>query len=356
METEAQPQTHNEYQVRLILYNDKSHLLIKIKKSPTKTIGNKMNVLAAISDWLSDPKNWGTLLITAPIAITALIVAVKNYQRKSGIAIRGGFGIASSIRCEESYVSHIVLENLKDRAVTIYGIFLKVGHNFYIDLEDHGDSPFILKPYETYHRTMGEIIFYSVNSNIIKMEKLLKDKKAKKRLVLSTSEGKYVVPKEVKRWSPVGEFFSNHLTGIIRIVRATHNKDDIGGNVRYIVDITNKDGHIETIKLMESDYQLVIFNNFNLTKESLSSKEHLEDFLQNKLEQNLIPKESSIKVHDFNEYKKKLSEHYRDTPIEPERWSASYYYIFGRLYTLYSGHRTARANKRRQREYNKRQS
>lgn len=321
-----------------------------------RTTKKKKTMLTTLSDWFSDPKNWGTLLITAPIAIFALIVAVKNYQRKSGIAIRGGFGIASSARCEESYVSHIVLENLKDRAVTIYGIFLKVGHNFYIDLEDHSDTPLILKPYETHHRTMGEIIFYTVNTNIIKMDKLLRDNKAKKRLVLSTSEGKYIVPKEVKRWSPLGEFFSNHLTGIIRTVRVSHNKKDIGGNVRFIVDITNKEGHTETIKLMESDYRLVIFNNFNLTRESLSSKESLEYFLQDKLEKNLISKGSSIKVHDFDEHKKKIGEQYRGETIEPERWSASYYYIFGRAYTFYSNLKTARANKRIQREHNKRQT
>lgn len=313
-------------------------------------------MLATLINWLSDPKNWGSLLITAPIAILALIVAVKNYQRKSGIAIRGGFGIASSARCEESYVSHIVLENLKDRAVTIYGIFLKVGHNFYIDLENHNDTPLILKPYETYHRTMGEIIFYTVNTNIIKMDKLLNDKKAKKRLVLSTSEGKYIIPKEVKRWSPLGEFFSNHLTGIIRTTRISHNKTDIGGNVRFIVDITHKDGHIETIKLMESDYRLVIFKNFTLTQESLSSKESLEYFLQDKLDKNLISKDSSITVHDFDETKKRISARYRDEVIEPERWSASYYYIFGKLYTLYSNFKTKRSNKRIQKEYNKRQN
>ncbi|WP_432755274.1 hypothetical protein [Pseudomonas sp. WMBT8] len=311
-------------------------------------------MLTILSNWFSDPKNWGALLITAPIAILALFVAIKNYQRKSGISIRGGFGIASSSRCEESYVSHIVLENLKDRAVTIYGIFLKVGHNFYIDLESHEDNPLVLKPYETYHRTMGEIIFYSVNTNIIKMEKLLQDKKTKKRLVLSTSEGKYIVPKEVKRWSPVGDFFRNYLTGVIRTVRVSHNKKDIGGNVRFIVDITNTDGDIETIELMSDDYQLVIFKNFILTEESLSTKESLENFLQEKLENNLISKGSSIKVYDFYEHKKKINELYRGEAIEAERYSASYYYVFGKLYTIYSNLKTARANKRIQSENNKR--
>ena len=188
------------------------------------------------------------------------------------------------------------------------------------------------------------------------MEKLLQDAKAKKRLVLSTNEGKYVVPKAVKQWSPVGEFFRNYLTGVIRTVRVSHNNKDIGGNIKFIVDITNTEGHTETIKLMNSDYQLVIFKNFNLTRECLSSRESLELFLQDKLEQNLISKGSSIKVYDFDEHKKKITERFRSEAIEAELYSASYYYIFGKIYTTYSNFKTARANKRSRLEYNKRKT
>jgi hypothetical protein len=301
-------------------------------------------------DWFADPKNWGTLMITAPIAIFASIVAVKNYKRKSGIAISGGFGIASSVRCEESYVSHIVLENLKDRAVTIYEIYLKVGHNFYIELEDHNETPLIMKPYETYHKTMGEIIFYAVNSNTIKMEDLLQDKKAKKRIVLSTSEGKYVVPKQVKRWSPIGEFFKNHLTGIIRTIRITHNGKCIGGNVQFVVDILKKDGQTETIQLMQSDYHLKRFKNFNLTKECLLSKDSLQSFLEEKLEEGLISKDSTIKVHNFEENTNTMREHYKGSHIIAERWSAPYYYIFGTFFTRYSDFKMKKENKRNQRK------
>ncbi|MBC3419997.1 hypothetical protein [Pseudomonas sp. RW3S2] len=296
-------------------------------------------------NWLIDPKNWGALIITAPIATFALIVAIKNYKRKSGIAISGNFGITSSSRCEESYVSHIILENLKDRAVTIYGIYLKVGHNFYIDLEDHNDSPLIMKPYETYHKKMGEIISYAVNSNTIKMEKLLQDEKTKKRIVLSTSEGKYVVPKRVKRWSPIGEFFKNHLTGIIHTIRVTHNGECIGGNIAFIVDITRKDQTTETIQLMRSDYRLKIFKNFNLTKDCLESKDSLQKYLEQKQQYGLISKDSIIKVHDFEENTNTIRDHYKGEEIIAERWSAFYYYIFGPIYTRYSRLMMNRRNK-----------
>ncbi|WP_448090771.1 hypothetical protein [Pseudomonas azerbaijanoccidentalis] len=311
-------------------------------------------MLKLIIDWLSDPKNWGAVIITTPIAIGGLFIAVKNYKRKSGIAISGGFGIASSVRCEESWVSHIVLENLKDRAVTIYAIYLKVGHNFFIELEDHNETPLIMKPYETYHKKMGEIICYTVNSNIIKMENLLKDKKTKKRLVLSTSEGKYVVPKEVKRWSPIGDFFKNYLTGVIHTVRITHHGKPIGGNVNFIVDLTNKDGHVETIQLIKSDYQLKIFKRFTLTKECLLSKESLQAYLEDKLENGLITAGTTISVHDFDNNTNAIKENYRDEQIIAERWSGFYYHIFGKLYTLHSNYKNKINNKRIQKEYSRR--
>ncbi|PYB93593.1 hypothetical protein [Pseudomonas fulva] len=308
-----------------------------------------------LTNWITDPRNWGALIVTAPIAVIALVVAIKNYKRKSGIAISGGFGIASSVRCEESYVSYIVLENLKDRAVTIYGIFLKVGHNFYIKLEDHDEAPLIMKPYETYHKKMGEIIFYTVNSNTIKMEKLLQDKKAKKRLVLSTSEGKYVVPKQVKRWSPIGEFFRNHLTGLIHIVRVTHNGECIGGNVDFIVDILKKDGATETIQLLKSDYQLKIFRSFDLTRECLESKDSLQLYLEKRLEEGLLSAGSTVKVYDFGERATTIKEHYEGDEIIAERWGGFYYHIFGPLYTRYSGFMMKKRNKRVQQKQRKHQ-
>jgi hypothetical protein len=44
--------------------------------------------------------------------------------------------MASSVYCDDPYLSSLVIENLKDRAITIFEIYLKVGNHCYIQIED----------------------------------------------------------------------------------------------------------------------------------------------------------------------------------------------------------------------------
>lgn len=290
--------------------------------------------------WISDPKNWIATAISAPIAISALYLALKNYKRKSGILIHGTFRLSSSINCNDSYVSGITLENVKDRATTIYNIYLKVGHNYYIELENHEDKPLILKPYETYGSTSGEILFHSVNCRKIKMEALLNNKKVKKKLVLSTSEGKYTIPKPTRRWSPISDFFKNHSTGLIQPIIATHKGKNIGENIRFIVDITYKNGEHSTFLLRDDDYQYKRFNNFHLTKPSLHSKDSLRTFFESELAENFLPAGSNLEIYDFNDHKEKINTQYHGPIQEAPFYSFFRYHILGRLNTRLARRKT----------------
>ena len=51
----------------------------------------------------------------------------------------------SSVDCDDPYLSSLVIENLKDRAITIFEIYLKVGSNCYIQVEDFGSKPLVLR-------------------------------------------------------------------------------------------------------------------------------------------------------------------------------------------------------------------
>lgn len=102
------------------------------------------------------------------IAVLALVVATKNYLRKSNIMVSGMFTVDRNEDCSQNFISKVVLENCKDRPVIIYSIYLNIGLNYYIRLEDFNESPIILKPYEVLERSYGPILFYTNNISLLK--------------------------------------------------------------------------------------------------------------------------------------------------------------------------------------------
>lgn len=61
------------------------------------------------------------------------MIAWRNYRRKAGVLIRGNYAIMEMFACKDLFVSTIILENQKDRAITIFGIYLRIGFNYYIE-------------------------------------------------------------------------------------------------------------------------------------------------------------------------------------------------------------------------------
>jgi hypothetical protein len=88
------------------------------------------------------------------------------------------------------FVSEVILENVKDRAVPIFGIYPRLGYSYYLEVEDFEDGPLLLRPYETYRKGFGPIEFYGINDNKIDLNDLLSNQRIKKSLFLSISDGK----------------------------------------------------------------------------------------------------------------------------------------------------------------------
>lgn len=263
------------------------------------------------------------------IALLALILAIKNYRRKSGLHIRGSFQLASSIECSDKYISGVVIENLKDRSVTIFAVYLRVGFNYYIEIENFEAKPIVLKAYETYHKEYGPIQCYGFNSRRFKMNKILSDESVRKTLVLSTSDGKYVVPKPIKTWNPVSDFFKNHSTAIIRPISTTYKDIYIGENVKYVIEIVGKNKHEEVILISDVELKFNRFKNFRLTKESLETKERLEEFLEKQVGPGKIECEKIV-VFDTAEWHRHAKENYRKT-IDAVPYGWFRYRIVGRV-------------------------
>lgn len=273
------------------------------------------------------------LTIALAVSATALLVAFLNYRRKSSISLRGSYSLTSSVECEDSYVSEIVLENMKDRAVTVYGIYFLVGYSYLIELDEFGDSPLILRPFETITRQYGPIEFYGVNDQRLAMAPLLQDPKSPKRLVLSTSQGRYAVRRFPKRWHPVRDHFRNHALALVRPVRATYKHKDIGGNIRYVLDIVLSDGKDEIIMLRAEDYSSQRFKGFRLTKESLESVELLRAFLTDRKDEGILVCQS-FKVFDAQAWREKERDFYKGETRRAEHMGYLKFRVLGRVVTI----------------------
>lgn len=286
--------------------------------------------------------SWYTVVALC-ISTLALVIATKNYRRKAGVLVRGGFSIASHTHCDDRYVSHVLIENLKDRAITIFAIYLRVGHNYYIELEEFDESPLVLKAYETFQKQYGPIQFYGVNSNRVNMNSLLADHKIRKRLVLSTSDGKYVVPDHIKRWNPIGDFFNNHLTANLRPVRLMHKGKHIGGNVKYIIEFVPEEGQPEVVLIHPRDYELKMFKTFSLTRESLASAEQLKEHLQRTKDAGLLQCKS-FDVHDVDEWRSRALDFYDGQTIVAPYYGFWRYHLLGRVSTWLSDRELKKKN------------
>src|SRR5690606_32669838 len=136
------------------------------------------------------------------ISIVALIYTIRTYLLKSGQNIKCSYNTMSTVQADDMYIVNLTLENIKERATVIFAIYLKIGRNNYLELEDFSSSPLILKPFEVYHKTYDPVTFYSEGVDIVKIDHLLSPK-VRKKIILSTTNGKFVVKSVIKQWSPV---------------------------------------------------------------------------------------------------------------------------------------------------------
>jgi hypothetical protein len=283
-------------------------------------------------------------LIPVSLGILSLYLGIKAYRRKTGAYLRGGFTPCQSRDCNDVFISEVILENLKDRAVTIFGIYLRLGYSYYLELEDfEDDGPLLLRPFETYRKGFGPIEFYGINSNKINLNDLLSNPKFKKTLFLSTSDGKYKVRSRIRRWSPIYDFFNNHLTAIVRPVRSTYKEQPLGGNTKFVVDIVKENGKSEIIPLHPTDYELKLFREFNLTRESLADKESLERFLREQQAEGKLHFKDVV-VYDLQAWRARAHEFYKGETIRGEPYGLFHYFVLGRVYTIYDNWRMKRNN------------
>lgn len=282
-------------------------------------------------------------LVALAVSFSAFIFLVISVLRKSGLKLRANLIECSSRACDDKFFSKITIENLKDKSVVIFKIYVKFSHNIYLEIQDFEEDPLILKPYEVFTKSYDPLDFYTTGTDRIRLNKFFDDK-TRRKIILSTSEGKYSVKPKSKRWSPYRAFFSNVYTGIISPVRSTYDGVAYGGNALFIVEFTNKNDSSTVLAIYPGDDRLKLFKNFQLTEESLSSAQELEVFLEKQKQSGKVLF-TDFKIHDL----KKWSQENRRQNIkdfEAERITWFKYNIIGRVLSKLRSFQLFRQNKK----------
>lgn len=286
------------------------------------------------------------------VSVIAALYAVLTYKLKAGIRIRGSFGITQSIAAEDRYVQNIVLENLKDRAVVIFTIFLELDHGYFLEIENFEDKPLILGPFEAYQKHFDPIDHYLINMRRVRLDRLFVNK-ARRRLVLSTSEGRYNVSSWIHRWYLESNLFSNYTTALISPMRSTFEGKAYGSGTRFVIRLRNHGKADEVIPIYPRDWELKRFKNLQLTREALETRESLEAFL---LEEAIAGRLrcSDLEVFDLQQWRDEIYKEHGNDPIELSSRGWFIHNVLGFVTTKWEDVRLWRLNREHRKRHNER--
>ena len=283
-------------------------------------------------------------LASFAMAALALVFAVRGDWRKSGIDIRCDFSVASSVWSAERWVSEVRLENVKDRSVNIYKIYLELGHGLFIEVEDLIETPLTLDAYSVYRRKYDPVEFYS--HGMTRVTGFLDGKKTRQRIMLTTSQGRYYPKNRTKTFDDpfLDTILKNYTTGVVRPERLRYKGHSYGSEAKFVVTFANGDGTDEVVPIYPHDHEIVKFQNFGLTKEAIESKQTLEDFLRDQVTAGKLSC-LDIDVIDLEVLKHDVFKDFSETMnVLPRGWFANK--IWGRCWTFWEKQRLKRINKR----------
>ena len=242
----------------------------------------------------------------------------------------GHYGTGSTADSEDQYITSVFLENQKDRALTIYGIYVELTRGMYLEVDNFEKKPVVLKAFESYSKGYDPVMLYGINGRRAELNDLFRHDRKKMPLLLSTSLGKVRVKWTKRYWVPELAFFENVYGGVVQTLRLTHKGKGYGGNIRYVVKFHKPDADDEIIAVHEKLPRWQYFKNFSLTEESIETQDKLQAFLDEKIAEGILPCQS-VTVLDIKDKKDELKASFATSVAIQER-SWFRYHILGRLY------------------------
>ena len=283
-------------------------------------------------------------LASFAIAALALVFSARGDRRKSGIDIRADFSVASSVWSSERWVAEVRLENLKDRPVSVYKIYLEVGHGLHVEVEDFTENPLSLNAYSVYQQKYDPVEFYS--NGMSRVTGFLGDKKSRQRIVLTTSQGCYYPRVGTKTFDDpfLDTIRRNITTGVVFPHRLTHKGRSYGSEAKFVVTFSNADGTEEVVPIYPRDYEIRKFRNFKHPREALGSQQSLEEFLQEQAAAGNLSY-LTLSVADLDAVRQDVFKDYSETKtFTPQGWFSNK--VVGRVLTRWEMFVLARENRR----------
>ena len=296
--------------------------------------------------------NFDTIIAisSAVISIIALVFTIKAFWLKKGAKITGYIIFCSDIQSEDDYPEEIILNNNKDKSIVINKIFMRFGFNCYLLIEDFGDKPLIIPAFESYKKKYEPIVSYSASANRASINKLIKDKKIKRKIYLSTPEGKIIVSSPKKQWDPIMLCFKNCATHYVEPDRIYYKGNAYGCRTTYLVEL-KKDGKENILSFTPEDAHLIKYKNifkgdiiFNET--AFDSVEKLTAYFMELKKQNMVEFDE-INVIDFQEYLGVNYQINKDKIVEIPKLNVFQYYILGKIVTKIRNKEIKKQNKKR---------
>ena len=279
---------------------------------------------------------------TCAAALVAVVFSVRSDLRKTGIGIRCDFAIRGSIASNEQWICPLELQNTKDRSVTVYEIFMEVGHGIFVQMEDLKQQPLVLEPYGFFYREYDPVEMYSLSDS--RVTKVLDLKRQRRRVVLVTSQGRYLPRKGLRKWHPIIHGLSkNRATGVVWPVRRNYKGRCYGSEANLIISFTIDDDTEKVTPIYPGDHRFKKFGNARLTQEATESKEALERLLQDQIDMGTLSWKS-FDIFDWQPERQHLMAQYPHTlELPTQGWFR--YNVIGRVQTIRDKRKLKRKNK-----------
>ncbi len=221
-----------------------------------------------------------SMVMSAAALVVSLLVALltfKMFYQKSGMAVRGRVVLSLASRATSmTYVRRIVLENQKDKSVTIFGIYADLRGRCILEVESLSDEPLVLEPYGAMVRKYDPPDVYFSGGEAVGLNDVFSIDERDLNVVLSTSEGKYIVRQQLPLWEPFQDISKQRFKNLIKIDRLTLGGKSYGSSAVYLVNFL-KDGLVVDRKaIYPGEHLLPWFREYGGGERNLTSAEQLK--------------------------------------------------------------------------------